>query len=224
MPIRTRTDAPSGQAWAASARWASTPHDTAAAAEAKATKNESPCVSTSYPPHTSKPARIRSRCCSSTTAYRSRSRSRSFVDPSISVNIRVTDPSGAAVITCPPPGSQSDGAEPSRGGPRGKGGFAPVSRSAPLVHVGGGKTGPSGGALPQQEPRSLIGPRVDQRPAADPPRPGLGERLGQLALAGEHCRDRVVHRRPVPERPEQASEHVPDRPVERAGQARLVPF
>ena len=45
-PIRTLTPAPSGHAWAAGSRWASTAAPTASFAVRNATKNESPWVST----------------------------------------------------------------------------------------------------------------------------------------------------------------------------------
>src|SRR4029453_14952859 len=61
MPIRTRNSAPSGHSYSASARWPSTAAATASLARRKATKNESPCVSISWPPWGHEPHRGESR-------------------------------------------------------------------------------------------------------------------------------------------------------------------
>ena len=57
MPMRTRSTTPSGQRWAASARWACAAAATASLARAKATKKESPSVPTSRPSNWAKAAR-----------------------------------------------------------------------------------------------------------------------------------------------------------------------
>ena len=87
-PIRTRIG-PS-----ASARWPSDAAATASDARAKATKNASPCVSTSTPSCSANAARSRRRCSCSASPYSSPSSCSSRVEPSTSVNNNVTTPVG----------------------------------------------------------------------------------------------------------------------------------
>jgi hypothetical protein len=77
-----------------SASCPSTAARTASRALPKATKNESPCVSISRPPCAATAARSRRWCSASTSGYPSRSCLRSRVEPSMSVNRKVTAPLG----------------------------------------------------------------------------------------------------------------------------------
>ena len=94
-PIRTRIAAPSGHGSAASARWASTAAATASAGARKTTKNESPSVPISSrrgrraPPGS---ARGGARGAAASAAVPRLSTSR--VEPSMSVNRKVTSPVG----------------------------------------------------------------------------------------------------------------------------------
>src|SRR5581483_9609080 len=90
IPIRTRRSTPSGQSWAASARCAATAASTAWRGRRKATKNESPSLSSSRPPDVCQASRSRRLCSAITSPYSSRSLRRSAVDPSTSLNRKVS--------------------------------------------------------------------------------------------------------------------------------------
>ena len=100
IPIRTRIAAPSGHGSATSERWAAATARTAPAGSRKTAKNESPSVPISRPASAASAARTSSR-------WRARigrhaavpRRSTSFVEPSMSVNRKVTSPVGRAGAT-----------------------------------------------------------------------------------------------------------------------------
>ena len=76
----------------------------------KATKNASPCVSTSRPPASAKTARRSRRCSASSAAYSALpSRASSSVDPSTSVNRKVTVPVGRPSVERAGTARSSDG-------------------------------------------------------------------------------------------------------------------
>src|SRR5215216_656356 len=98
--MRTRTAGPGDQSWAARPRWAATAARTAPAGLAKATKKASPWVLTSTPPASATARRMIAACSSWTAAYRSPSAWSRRVEPSMSVNRKVTVPVGRSVICC----------------------------------------------------------------------------------------------------------------------------
>ena len=93
MPMRTRTGP--------SDRWISSAAATASSARPKATKNASPCVSTSTPSCRPKTARSSLRWPASRSAYPSPRSCRSRVEPSMSVNRKVTVPDGRSRVIGP---------------------------------------------------------------------------------------------------------------------------
>src|SRR5438477_8699578 len=92
--MRTRRTRPPGHMRIISARWASYAPRAASCARANATKNASPCVSTSNPWCRPNASRSRHRCASSSAPYRSPHSFSSLVEPSTSVNRKVTVPLG----------------------------------------------------------------------------------------------------------------------------------
>src|SRR4029079_12938996 len=98
-PIRPRTSAPSGHASAARLRWASTAAATPPVTSGKTAKMPSPSVFSSCPPA----ARIDARMISGGRARSAVQASigsacASFVEPSMSVNRKVTVPTGLALV------------------------------------------------------------------------------------------------------------------------------
>ncbi len=97
-PIRTRTGGPGDQSCAARPRWAATAAPTAPAGLRNTAKKASPWVLTSTPPPSETARRMIAACSSRTAGYRSPSSWRRLVEPSMSVNRKVTVPVGRSVI------------------------------------------------------------------------------------------------------------------------------
>jgi hypothetical protein len=97
--MRTRTVTSEGHGSVSRARCPAMQAATADLAPANAKNNPSPSESTSTPPWLATAPRRTSRCLSSTPAYRSPIRRSNRVDPSMSVNTKVTVPPGKGVST-----------------------------------------------------------------------------------------------------------------------------
>src|SRR5437773_2598996 len=95
MPVRTLTSTPSGQARPCKVRSIARAASSAAGARSKTAKNSSARASTSRPPTRCTNLRMMARTSAKRAAYRSPSRWRRLVDPSISVKRNVTYPVGS---------------------------------------------------------------------------------------------------------------------------------